>query len=150
VGPAASPVWQAPVPETIADFLDGTACVSESPDVQRLRRLAIAVLRELDDLRAYVALIDPAVQAMRSIRPLAEVEQDHIEHAVRVTGSATAASRLLHIAPATIYRKLGEYEAARREEHRLRRLGARAVARPDAEPANGIARIDDACESSDE
>jgi len=122
-------VWERPGSETIAGFLDGTSFVAESPDVQRVRRLAHAVAREIDALRAYVAAMDPAVQAVRSIRPLAEVEREHIENAVRVTRSAAAAARLLKISPATIYRKLGEYEAARRAEQRLRGLGAAAARR---------------------
>jgi hypothetical protein len=129
--------WEPPGAETIEGFLEGTSFVAESPDVQRLRRLAHAVARELEELRVYISVIDPAVQAIRTIRPLAEVEQEHIEHAVRVTRSAAAAARLLKISPATIYRKLGEYEAARRSEQRLRGLGA-AAARRVFGPVGGV------------
>lgn len=48
------------------------------------------------------------------LRPLAEIELDAIEHAIRVTGSVDRAAMALRIGAATIYRRLRRKREASR------------------------------------
>lgn len=117
------------MPEDLSSVRTGLALVAESPEVQRLIRVIDAVQHELSLRDRRLDDLDPTVLALRSIKPLADVEREHIEHAVRLLGNPTQAARALRIAPATVYRKLGEYAQADAEKRRLVRLGARAARR---------------------
>lgn len=52
---------------------------------------------------------------LRSVRPLADLEREAIEHAVAVLGTVPAAARALGIGAATLYRRLRAYREASRD-----------------------------------
>lgn len=57
----------------------------------------------------------PAPRPLSEVRPLREVEREHIEHALAVEGNTTKAAKALGIGRATLYRRLHAYSAGRRE-----------------------------------
>jgi two-component system, NtrC family, response regulator HydG len=67
-----------------------------------------------DDLPEEVGLALPSAQTPAEVRPLEEVEREYILSAVRANGgNKSQAAEQLRIGPATLYRKLKRYEAAR-------------------------------------
>ena len=79
--------------------------------VRAAYRVAVAASEEIRRLRLQLDLAE-----RDAIRPLAEVEREEIERAVRICGSREAAARRLGIGVATIYRKLKQYAVMRRME----------------------------------
>ncbi len=64
----------------------------------------------LEDLPPELAARGPAAAGARAVRSMAEVERDHIQHALRVArGNKSVAARLLRMDRKTLYRKLEAY-----------------------------------------
>jgi len=67
---------------------------------------------EIEDLPPEVALAVPTALAAGDVKPRAEVERDYIGAVLRaVGGNRTQAAAKLRIGPATLYRKLKQYNA---------------------------------------
>jgi DNA-binding NtrC family response regulator len=80
--------------------------------VERAVVLARRQRVEIDDLPPEVSLAVPSTVAADDIKPLADVERDYIGAVLRaVDGNRTVAAAKLGIGPATLYRKLKQYNA---------------------------------------
>ncbi|MCA8950090.1 MAG: hypothetical protein KDE27_11355 [Planctomycetes bacterium] len=62
---------------------------------------------DLAALRRRLAVLEARQQKL--VRPWADVEREHLERAVKITGNVGRAARLLGIGKATLYRKLEEF-----------------------------------------
>ena len=80
--------------------------------VERAVVLARKPRVEIDDLPPEISLAVPETIAADDIKPLADVERDYIGAVLRaVDGNRTLAAAKLGIGPATLYRKLKQYNA---------------------------------------
>jgi len=80
--------------------------------VERAVVLARRQRIEIEDLPPEVGLAVPTALAAGDVKPLAEVERDYIGAVLRaVGGNRTQAAAKLGIGPATLYRKLKQYNA---------------------------------------
>jgi two-component system, NtrC family, response regulator HydG len=80
--------------------------------VERAVVLARRQRIEIDDLPPEVGLAVPDAMAADDVKPLADVERDYIGAVLRaVDGNRTVAAAKLGIGPATLYRKLKQYNA---------------------------------------
>ena len=79
------------------------------PSLTTCLRIASACRADLWALAERLNAVDPVTRPHVEIRPLAVVEREAIERAMRQLGDVEAAARALEISPATIYRRLREW-----------------------------------------
>lgn len=79
------------------------------PSLTTCLRIAKACQDDIEEMRCRVDAIDPVTRPHFEIRPLALLEREAIETAMRQLGSVEAAAAALQIGPATIYRRLREW-----------------------------------------
>ena len=110
--------------ERLKSVIDDVASDSHSPDRERLIRVCRAVREELRLLEQRIVAQDPATIAAHAVRPLAEVEHEHVLAAVRAMGSVSAAALALGVGTATVYRHLQRASKPDLEGIEYRRGGA--------------------------
>lgn len=82
---------------------------------RQTRDLAISVLAEVHRLERMIFETDEAIGRVNSIKPLKQVQKEHVRRALRLCGSVKVAARKLGIGESTLYRyidrqELDEYE----------------------------------------
>lgn len=83
--------------------------------MERAVALAKGPRVDVDDLPEEIGLAIPSSYAPGDVRPLEDVERDYILAVVRANqGNRAAAAKQLEIGIATLYRKLKQYESAKR------------------------------------
>ncbi len=112
--------------ERIQAVLEDLASQPHSPDRERHIRVLRAIFEEIRLLEMRIIEQDPATIAAYVIRPMADVEREHVLRAVRKTGSVQLAAEALDMGPATVYRHLARSSTSELEGIKYR--GARAGA----------------------
>lgn len=107
---------------TLINELSGYAATGAAPTFTTILRVAKAAHDEVNALARRLDAIDPATRAADEIRPLAVVEREACEAAIRQLESVPEAARALDVSPATLYRRLQSW----REEDRCARGDGRA------------------------
>lgn len=91
---------------TLINELSEYAAQNTAPSLTTLLRVAKAAHDEVNALAARIDAVDPVTRASTVIRPLAVVEREACEAAIRQLGNVADAAKALEIGPATLYRRL--------------------------------------------